>query len=356
MTAKPRATWMDTLRGTAIVLVVLWHAPAVLRISGMEVPPALLGVNEVFASYRMPMLMLLSGLLLSRSLAKPLISYAVGKLRHILWPLLVWGVLNYALGDQSAPIYNKVNWTTPYLWFLFYLLVFYAVAPLIRFLPAALPVMVAFAATLIPGLSSDQRRFFFLAGFFFLGSLLEHQRDRFEAVVSSPRVWWLLPPVVVFSTVFAVLGPWRYHGLLAVFSCAGILLLIKAARLPFVEAHSSTLQFVGRESLVFYCTHFPVLLGVAWLARRLGLPVGATVLLGVVATLAVGVAAAWLARRTPVSLLFTFPAIPLERLRPPLLEHPALRRLSATAPVAAVQRGIALAGLGALAGFGVAVL
>ncbi len=33
-----RQTWMDVLRGTAIVLLLLWHAPAIPALIGVEMP------------------------------------------------------------------------------------------------------------------------------------------------------------------------------------------------------------------------------------------------------------------------------------------------------------------------------
>ena len=67
-TAQQRRTWMDLLRGIAVVLVVFLHA------SPLEAGGSGGGggwdVNLLFRPFRMPMLLVLSGLLLQHSLSK----------------------------------------------------------------------------------------------------------------------------------------------------------------------------------------------------------------------------------------------------------------------------------------------
>jgi hypothetical protein len=102
-------------------------------------------------------------------------------------------------------------------------------------------------------------------------------------------------------------GPWRYWGFLALFSVAGILVFIKVVRLRVVEEHTKWLQFTGRNSIIYYCSHFPALLGVVYFARVIGLPVEAVIPIGFVFALGIGTALALGSRHAPLSWLFVAP-------------------------------------------------
>src|SRR5690606_3028309 len=58
-----RITWMDVLRGLAILLVILHHTTQIVAYRVDEVPEFFAFISAFFAPYRMPMLMFLSGLL-----------------------------------------------------------------------------------------------------------------------------------------------------------------------------------------------------------------------------------------------------------------------------------------------------
>lgn len=133
-----RLTWMDDVRGTAILLLLLWHASAVPVLFGTEMPEVVRSANAFFMPYRMPTLMLLSGMLLARSLRKPLPTYYAGKIAMVLWPYLVWVIIAKAtfLDIEGMPWWHWRAWyATTYLWFLFFIGVYYAAAPLLRRLP-----------------------------------------------------------------------------------------------------------------------------------------------------------------------------------------------------------------------------
>ena len=89
-----RMTWMDAMRGFAVLLVMFTHTytmPQGLDATFSSV--AFANVVQVFQSWRMPMLVFLSGVLLPRSVSKPLGTYYRGKAERILWPFLVWMVV-----------------------------------------------------------------------------------------------------------------------------------------------------------------------------------------------------------------------------------------------------------------------
>ncbi|RHZ90307.1 acyltransferase, partial [Cereibacter sphaeroides] len=79
---------MDFLRGLSVLLVVVLHANTA-NIGG-ETVGWWAEVNRHLTPFRMPLLMFMSGMLLYRSLAKPLPVYIWGKFAAIAWPLAVW--------------------------------------------------------------------------------------------------------------------------------------------------------------------------------------------------------------------------------------------------------------------------
>src|SRR5690606_791284 len=91
--AGRRLDWMDFLRGLSILLVVLHHSTQIVSERVDELPEVFVFISNFFAPYRMPMLMFLSGLLVAGSLQRPAGEYLWGKVRRILWPIIVWTLI-----------------------------------------------------------------------------------------------------------------------------------------------------------------------------------------------------------------------------------------------------------------------
>ena len=309
---KTRMTWMDSLRGTAIGLVILWHSAAILLLYDLDVPSWLITVNEFFSPYRMPTLMFLSGMLLPASLRKPTSVYLVGKLRFVAYPLVIWTVIHFFLYRPDTTLLSLQFWTTSYLWFLVYILIYYLVSPLVRWMPTWITIV---APLLVSPLVNDQsrRRFFFLAAFFFLGKLVAEYRPAFDRMVASRWSWVAAPVAVGFGLYSAVALPDRYLAAMAVFSVAGIVTLVKVAQAVAAAGgtgrFTAPLEFVGRNSLVYYVTHFPTILIVVLVGvMQLHLSVGVAIVVGFLAALVVGTIAAHLSQRTVLRWLFVAPA------------------------------------------------
>ncbi|MGP5304451.1 hypothetical protein [Brachybacterium alimentarium] len=65
--ATSRLQWLDALRGATMVALLLLHATNLPRLhSGTEMPAAFDSVNTALGPFRMPTLMVLSGMLLHR--------------------------------------------------------------------------------------------------------------------------------------------------------------------------------------------------------------------------------------------------------------------------------------------------
>ncbi len=267
LTTDQRMHWMDILRGFAMILVLAWHAPAIPALLGAEMPAWMLAVNDALLPYRMPMLMFVSGLLLPAALRKPPVRYYWGKFQYVVWPYLLWSALHILQSDSGEPLLHWRSWiATGYLWFIFFIACYYLAAPLLARLPAWVVPAAALAAALVlpDGLAL---RMAYFAFFFFAGAAVSRSPRLLELIGST---WWVALPAGVVATGFGVVSAFERHQFeawTAPMSVCGIVAAIYCARRVEQRTWTRPLRFIGRNSLVFYVAHFPIVLG-AWLLLR----------------------------------------------------------------------------------------
>lgn len=255
-----RLAWMDSLRGFAILLVLIWHASAIPALLGVEMPIWLRTANDVLLPFRMPMLMFLSGLLLVRSLAKPLRVYYLGKLQLIAWPYLLFALLHNVSFEAVAPLWHPRAWiSTGYLWFLFFILIYYLVAPLLKQIPPAIVPLFCFALAIVLPHDDAFQRFFYFAGFFFTGYLASRHRDQFERISSNGHIALVGGVAAAVLGSFSALNDVQYRAEFALLSLGGIISAVYVMRRVGDAPWTRPLQFVGRTSLVYYTAHFPIM-------------------------------------------------------------------------------------------------
>jgi fucose 4-O-acetylase-like acetyltransferase len=320
MTSGARLRWMDVLRGAAILLVILSHATRQLS-DVVPTVPAVEWLDLVLTPYRMPMLMFLSGMLLPVALAKPLPTYYLGKVRRLLWPYVVWVLVLGLVGAAPGPLLDPRTWyATSYLWYLFFLLCYFAVAPVVRRWPAWLvaagSVALVLASVPLDGAQDGRvKLLLYLGGFFGLGHvaaslprLLGRLTTPGTATSTVVVLVGVAPGVVAVSTGMDTRG-----GVFAVLSLVGVLATVVLAQVAVRVGGTRFVEWVGRNSIVFYTVHFPVLIVVAaWFggtAERWG-PLDGTLLVLGAALLSVAVGAAAAAARyrvAPVDWLFVMP-------------------------------------------------
>ncbi len=273
---------MDRLRGAAILAVLVLHAELSARGATGETLPAVHAVNGWLAPYRMPLLVALSGVLLTPALGKPWWDYLSGKLRHLLWPYLVWVTLDTAYAAARA---GGLGWDyvarlaydpRTYLWFLAYLFVFYLVS---LALPGWLrvlggPLLVLVIAPSDPG--AEWHKLVALFGWFLVGDVVGR--------------------------------------------------LVRPRLTPAPVPRRDLLGSIGRSSLVFYVSHLMVMIAVTDAAVLLGLegPVPLFVL-AVVGSLTAGGVLVRGRRHRGVDALFAWPA-PVRASRREV-RAPVLRRV-----------------------------
>lgn len=305
--SKARFEWMDTLRGSAILLMLLWHATSIPSLdTGIAIPTALLAVNNFFLPFRMPTLMFLSGMLLARSLQKPLPDYYWGKARLLVWPYLVWVVIIRSLDGTSSMLLNPTTYiATSYLWFLFYVAAYYAIAPLLGWLPRWIPPVGFLGAAFLVD-QAQLHRLLYFAVFFFAGHWASAHKQQILDLVGRTAVLVGLAVGAVGLGILSANVDVAYTPATVPLSLAGILVGIRVAQ-PLSSHATRLVRAVGRTSIVYYTAHFPVMVVTLAAATALGVAYpGVSLIL-----LAAGVAAGALFSRyktaPPVRWLFEAP-------------------------------------------------
>lgn len=322
-----RDHWMDAVRGAAIILMLVLHATNIpVLYAGTESSAGFTAFNNAFGPFRMPMLMFLSGMLLERSLRKPAGRYLTGKLRVLLWSYLVWAAVLFTVLGEPGTFLAPHTWVqTIYLWYLSFLLVYYVVALVVARHPVLLwgSVLGSFAAHAI--FSALERGFlsnlFFYYVFFALGYAAVRHRWR-RAFEPLPGVMALVAVAVALQVVNRGLAADLRDEVVLVIDVLAVLAVVMAvARLGRMVADRGPvplLSAVGRDSLVYYCVHFPVMVLVSRMTAAADLPLTGVILACLCAALLAGTGLVALRRRVPaVGWLFEFAPSRRRSLRTP---------------------------------------
>lgn len=117
---KKRLEWVDYLKGIAILLVVYRHVLIGIERGHIYIPTALVDANMIFYSFRMPLFFILSGIFISRSLAKrPVKNLVENKFELLLYPYLVWTFIQVTLQIALSKITNSDRTLIDYTYILY---------------------------------------------------------------------------------------------------------------------------------------------------------------------------------------------------------------------------------------------
>lgn len=301
--ARPRLLWVDAFRGLAVLLVVLLHAQAALADSGLAGSETVRDVNAAVGSFRMPGLMLVSGMLLTLSLRRPPGEYLSGKLRKIAWPWLLWtAVMLPFFGWRTAA--DPTWWLNgTHTWFLAVVFAGYLLGLLLRPVPPWLIAVGLFAVAIrldpdaVGGglhqwaLLADRMAWF--GGFFFIGAGLGRWRQQLPSI---PWPLMLLPAVVTVDWARQAVEAGRYPSeqgwpVVAMAVIGAVTVLWALAQIPDTPPLRAA-AWVGRHSIVLFLVHYPVirllrrtvelLEGLAGVGLLFGAGVGVSLLLALV--------------------------------------------------------------------------
>ena len=323
---KSRHAWMDSLRGAAIILVIHYHVTENIS-KYPDTPQILIDLTNLIAPLRMPILIFLSGLLVSKSILKGKKEYFSGKMKNILYPFLIWTVIMYALsyakeiylGDPMQTTFLQALTVMPlyHLWFLEFLLIYYIVIYYMKNIqPLIILSSVIFVYFIFYGYGDDRVLSlfcFFTLGYYF-GRNLNEISTKIKEMSYIPI--FISTAVAVVFSIFNIkndlINSNVYYLLSAIFF---IPILIKLFMLIENTKLSRFLEFFGVGSLVLYLVHLPVIT-VVFNILKIAYP-GSTLsayFILMFATVSISVAILYLSRRFKiVSLLFSLKEVEVNR-------------------------------------------
>ena len=310
--SQPRMLWMDVVRGAAILAVIAFHSVTFLERYDFEANMVWRQMNESLSLYRMPILVFLSGMLLTRSLAKPAPEFLSGKIRAILWPFLLWStVYGVVAGVDLTSLYQlrTLYIGGSHLWFLAFIFVYYVVA---KPLESVNPLIIATCAFLLAIISPDgakySERILYLMALFFLGGAISGHTNGIVRVLRSQQVWFLLP-VIAASSLLTVLYDLNFGPSWVIISVTGILFFSSIALRIETLALSKPLIWIGQRAIVFFVSHAIFIMIVGRMAEAGGVEnYPAVASISIVTSLVCGWAlAVGMDRSSLIAWLFRFP-------------------------------------------------
>lgn len=271
VTVRIRERWMDILRGTSILLVVLYHAESItLQDFGGGIP-WLAFVNNVFAPIRMPMMVFLSGMFVQRSMAKGTGHYLSGKIRNVLYPYLVWSaVMLVVFAIASLSVHRAFDTSMigrvfydpiEHMWFLAYLFVYFLIALLTRRGHPAIVAGALFALAFVP-VGPQWQTFWLLGGFFFIGVVVRRHPKLWQRTIShlTVSIGCTVAAFAAFASMAMEDDAVRYNPYFSPIVVIGIVGVAGlASRIPSGRL-TRPIEYVGRHSITFYLVHWPVVI------------------------------------------------------------------------------------------------
>lgn len=342
-----RLDWPDLAKGLCILLVVLHHVTkyAVPRMPDeiAVVATSWFALSTALKPVRMPLFFLVSGLFASRAIHR---SWADNRRRllgggylYVVWLLVFWGVYELETTIEAnrtqgpADFVGELLWAATSMWFLYAMVVYFALAKALRGLPSwlvlAAAVLVSLTTSALPLDEANRVAVLFHFTFFAVGA---YRPDLVHAVADADWPLRSLLAAYVAGSVLLVAPGVPRSVELVMLSVVGIPLGIAAAvRLSRWPAVARPLRWLGRRTLRVYVLHMALLAAVVSLPRpSLDLPLPVALALGVITPLAVaaivvacslGVHA--LLVRGGAGFLFSLPGAPAPRAATP---EPSLRR------------------------------
>jgi fucose 4-O-acetylase-like acetyltransferase len=116
--SNQRMGWMDYDRGISIILVTYRHVFESLYRAGIDVQeyPMLEYINVFFFGFRMPLFFIASGIFIRNGIRRfQLSGYLGNRIKTILYPMLVWGIIQISLQLIFSSYTNSgdsVSWKT----------------------------------------------------------------------------------------------------------------------------------------------------------------------------------------------------------------------------------------------------
>ncbi|WP_029073769.1 acyltransferase family protein [Kaistia adipata] len=324
MAGSARIDWVDYAKGFCIIMVVMMHSTlGVEKAAGAE---SWMGYLVAFAKpFRMPDFFLISGLFLSRVIDRDWRSYADKKIVHFAYFYVLWLVIQFVfkapgmaaeMGVGGALGQFLLAFVEPFgtLWFIYLLPIFFAVAKLLRRVPAWIVLLVGAALEIAPIHTGWVIPDEFAARFvyFYAGYALAPQIFRLAAaVIARP-----LPAALGLLAWALVNGLAVFHGYSELpFIGLGLGILGACAVIAFSALLSKAdlmapLRYCGEHSIAIYLAFFLPMAATRAVLLKTGLisDLGTIALIVTAAGVIAPLVLEWLVRGTRFRFLFERPA------------------------------------------------
>lgn len=277
---RARLQWVDAAKAVCILLVVLYHARHQTYLVDWAHMAQAAAIWESFSTFikplRMPLFFLLSGLLASRSLAKPWTDVARPRVYRLFYVYLIWAIIFAVI----IPAFPSSAWSLELLaarladlpagisaaWYLWALAAFFLIGWATRHqhpaLPLGLGLAAAIAALALENVIPLQQVSMLRCLVFFLAGL------RFPAIVeavaakASPKTLALAIAVFAAATAASWAIGLPFNPLLDASAVAAGLIGMKLA-CDRSAAFCRIGAFFARHTLPIYLLHFPLLVALA---------------------------------------------------------------------------------------------
>lgn len=298
-----RQSWIDILRGTSIVLVILMHTASFSGYADSTTAMALLiqDINHSVAPFRMEVMFLLSGFFVHKSLSKGASTYYSGKLKNIFYPFIVWSVITFSINMVGAQFFGGRwgDWadllrlalgSTDFTWFLYDLFLFYLITPLLRkynlFLVVGSALLIALLLpqewlAFLPGYGPNEpgferpiftfndKAYYFI--YFFIGDYMIRRQIDLTQITHKG----LLALSSVTAVAVLYMGYLNFESKTSPIFLPLVLLalpiIFKLSVLASKSRYSEGLAYVGRNSIVFYLVHYPLFMVLIFLLKKAGI-------------------------------------------------------------------------------------
>lgn len=323
-----RSNWLDFAKGSGICLVVIYHTTEGTLNSFPDAPASITLLANYFRAWLMPMFFLVSGMLVRRTVLQDSKAKLSAKLLDWLYLYLLWSLIIYLTRLLSNGFTNTqmqadeilhIIWNpVPTIWFIYALLLSFAITIVLRRQSAVLVVSLALLVNVLNGAyygwfdgSILQRLawiyLFYAIGFFYAPQL--------QTLLQSPgrNTRWILL-FCLLSPLVAVVKPYLPYYLLPLLSIVVVLAFLKACvsvtRVAQNWMITDLFVYLGGISLFIYLTHFPFPAASRILLLKMGIySHWLTMLCALLLAIITGHVASKLSRNSKVALLFSHKAL-----------------------------------------------
>ena len=311
-----RQNWIDCVKGVTISMVVLHHNYSGFR-SIDAISLTAVHFYALLSPIRMPLFFLIAGFFAKKAIFGPWDAFLRKKILHFAYFYVLWSIISIlsrkAFGSvtthevQVSQIY-KIFWEPSFtLWFLYGLLIAFAVARLTRRIPfpiqAGLAIVIATIVKIqVGGTDNVLWKVVQLYPFFLIGVYLSQNIRQWVANATFRRVGVLVVlygAVTVYAYLFrSIEKPYVYYpsAILAAAVVMSVMFLLRNS------LFGKTFGYLGRHSLYIYLLHFLPAAGARVLGKHVGLAqhVWLNIALGTVLSIIFCLLVYYVAIRVPV--------------------------------------------------------